>query len=62
MKEASKQPVSIRLSVYVSDDSFESTFTIPINAGKEQINQITKAWLGALQSAIEISADTKKSG
>jgi len=43
--------ISVKISV--SDDSFESTFSIPVTATPEQINSFTKSWLGTLAEVIK---------
>ena len=48
-----KDGVSIRLSVTVSDGSFEGSLTMPVNASKQQINQIVEGWLKMFQAAVD---------
>ena len=58
-KDRAIHPVRISMSVRVSDDSFESTFSFPVSAGSEQINEVTKAWIGALHSAMQMTSAKK---
>lgn len=50
---AAKGDPYIAVKIWVSDDSFESTFSIPVSATPEQINSFTKSWLGTLAEVIK---------
>ena len=52
----SERPVSIRMSVTVSDGSFDSSLSFPIEASKEQINATVMAWLQMLEAAVKSSS------
>jgi hypothetical protein len=46
------KPVNIELMVRVSDDSFETRLSFPIDAAKDQRDAVVKMWLEAMQVAV----------
>lgn len=47
----------IELSVRVSDGSFESRLTVPVNSTTEQRNGFAKMWIEMLANAVKIPAE-----
>jgi hypothetical protein len=46
---------TLQMSVRVSDGSFESKLEIPVNASRDQLNQIAQMWIQALGQAVQIT-------
>jgi len=44
--------LSIKLSVMVSDGSFEASLSFPVDATKDQRDSVVKAWLDAFEVAV----------
>lgn len=56
MKHADR-PITVNLSVYVSDGSFEARMNFPLDATTEQRDGIIKSWLQAISSAVKLSEE-----
>jgi hypothetical protein len=52
----------IGVKIWVSDDSFESTFSIPVACTPQQIDSFTKSWLGTLAEVIKMPTRTDADG
>jgi hypothetical protein len=48
-----KPPLNIDLSVKVSDGSFETKLSFPVDAAKEQRDWIVQSWLQAMDIAVK---------
>lgn len=48
-----KRPLNIDLSVRVSDGSFETKLSFPIDADKDQRDWIVQNWLRAMEIAVK---------
>lgn len=46
---------TLEMSVRVSDGSYESRFSIPVDASAKQINLVAEMWIDALRKAIEVT-------
>ena len=51
-KDLNKQ---IRLSVSLSDSSFDSTISLPVDSSQEQRVEFVQAWLGLMDAALRLS-------
>lgn len=49
--------LQIRLSVSLSDGSFESNLSFPVNAVAEHKDELVKMWLSAMQVGLKGYAD-----
>lgn len=52
----SDKPRFIELSVRLTDGSFACALSVPLDATKEQRDQLIKAWLAAMRVAVEIGS------
>lgn len=48
-----RKPLVINLSVRVSDGSFETSLSFPVDATKDQRDWIVQSWLQAMDMAIK---------
>lgn len=51
--------VTIKLSVEVSDDSYESHVTFPVDAEPSQIQLCVNAWLQMMQAALAMRSPSE---
>jgi hypothetical protein len=51
----SSNPAQIKLSVALSDQSFDSSISLPVDSGHDERLAFVQAWLKLMEAAIELS-------
>ena len=52
--------IRIELSVRVSDDSYESRMSFPVDSSRENIQEMFKGWMAALKTALDAGGQTEQ--